>query len=78
MAHSLRGNDTLALLAAEATRPVLDLAESSGGDAGRALVEKMYGPDSSMGELELRLALGALATAVIDLRERVAEIEADD
>jgi hypothetical protein len=30
-----------------------------------------------MGELEVRLGLGALATAVIDLRQRVADLEAD-
>jgi len=76
MAHSLEGNDTLASLAAEHTRPLLDLAENGGGDAGAALVQKMFGPDTSMGELEVRLGLGALATAVIDLRQRVADLEA--
>jgi hypothetical protein len=78
MAHSIEANPALSAIAIEHTRPLMELAESGGGgDAGAALVEYMIsGADSSMGEFELRLALGALATAVIELRERVARLEA--
>ena len=76
MPHSLENNPALANIATEATRPLLELAETSGGDAGAALRKYLYGPDSSMGEFELRLALGALANAVIALNERVARLEA--
>jgi len=48
----------------------------AGGDAGRALESYMFSADTSMGELETRLALGALATALTDTRERLARLEA--
>jgi hypothetical protein len=76
MPHLLENNPALANIATEGTRPLLELAETSGGDAGAALKKYLYGPDSSFGEFELRLALGTLANAVITLNEHVARLEA--
>lgn len=77
MGHSLQGNDALANTATRATYPLLRIADSgAGGDAGRALLNYMYSADTSMGELEVRLALGALATALLDAGERLARLEA--
>jgi hypothetical protein len=76
MAHEIAQNPALARIAAEHTHPLMEVAEDLGGDAGAALLNYMIsGADSSMGELELRLGLGALATAVLDLSARVAELE---
>jgi hypothetical protein len=58
--------------ATAATEDVLWVAEHHGGEAGRRLVENMpFGAGQSMGELEARLALGALATAQRVILERL-------
>ena len=63
-------------MAIAATEDVLWVAEHHGGEAGRRLVEDMVaGPDTSMGELENRLALGAMATAQREILERLDALE---
>ncbi len=65
-------------MAIAATVDVLWVAENHGGEAGSRLVENMVaGPDTSMGELEGRLALGAIATAQREILERLDALEGE-
>jgi hypothetical protein len=65
-------------MASDATIDLLWLAQNGyGGAAGEKLVEHMIaGPDTSLGELELRLALGTLAAAQRAILERLARVDA--
>jgi hypothetical protein len=63
-------------IATQATEDILWVAEHHGGEAGQRLLSFMIaGPNTSMGELEVRLALGALATAQRGIIERIEELE---
>jgi hypothetical protein len=64
-------------MAANATRDLLWLAQQGhGGEAGdKLLMNLIAGPDSSFGDLEIRLAIGALATAQKAILERLEELE---
>jgi hypothetical protein len=68
------GNDALAILGEQWNQQIRTVAQSIGTPEAQMLASRLKAGLS--GEVEDRLALAVLAGAVLDLRERVARLEA--